>query len=790
MLLDRALRTRDIYIAMLMTVCTCSSAFAGEFEVSGSHNFVRSPGKPEAQTVDFTAPGIGQHYVLRIYNGENAEELVTSARVMLNGTEYFTPQDFKKSATFLDTPLLSLGLENSLYVMLDGQPGSGLAAEVIGIDNIAPTISTTIAPEANSAGWHNSDVTISFTCDDELSGIESCTSPITVASEGASQEITGEAIDRGGNRSDSTVIINLDATPPQLNSAITPEANENGWQNKPVAITYTCEDSLSGVLDCPESSELNSEGSDQTRIVSAEDIAGNSTELENTVNIDFTAPTISVEASPAPNALGWNNAPVSVSYTCSDDLSGVGVCPDPQVFSGDGENQQAVGTAIDRAGNTADASVAFSIDQVAPNISFISPAEGELLKSALSTIQLLVSDNIELVQDSFKVTLNGTDFTNCSIANGRAICTSDQPLSVETALSVTARVSDIAGNLTEVSMATAVDTDQDTVADYLDQCQASGLGQDVNENGCSLSQLDSDNDGINDAEELAAGTDPYDSSSFPSVSIESFTVSHSVIDSAAESVKIRWRVTGAQEISISSDTGEEGLSSLENQGSLVVQPEFTTTYTLRAVGPAGSMAESLTVTLDVQQPPTLWEEPNLIVQENIATSLSVTEDGSAYVGAFDGNFYKINSRGEVEWTLEDTGPVMGKAVFAGDQVIFGANVSGGGRLENLGRVYAVSQDKTLKWSFDTDGAVVASPVLSADQSTVYVVSYTGNVYAINVSSGIKVWEYDLEENNNVTAKPVLADQKLVVHTESNHLFALDVSSNFGDDRMLWVKILN
>lgn len=789
MLLYQALRTREIYFALLTTICACGSAFAGEFEVSGSHNFVRSPGKPEAQTVDFAAPGIGQHYVLRIYNGENAEDLVTSARVMLNGTEYFSPEDFKKSATFLDTPLLSLELENSLYVMLDGQPGSGLAAEVIGIDNIAPTISATIDPVANSAGWHNSDVTVSFSCEDELSGIEACTSPITVGSEGGAQEVTGEAVDRAGNKSISTVVVNLDTTPPLLSSLITPEANENGWQNKPVTITYNCTDSLSGILECPESTGTSLEGANQVISVSAMDKAGNVSEIEDLISTDFTAPTISAEASPAPNPSGWNNSPVSVSYTCSDELSGVESCPDVQLFSGDGANQAATGTAIDKAGNTADASVTFNIDQVAPKISFISPAGGELLTSALSTIQLLISDNIELDQGSFRITVNGSDSSNCSVADGRAVCTSDNPLPVDTALSVTAQISDIAGNQTEVTISTAIDTDQDSVADYLDQCPGSGLGQDINESGCSLLQLDSDNDGINDAEELAAGTDPYDSSSFPSVSIESFSVSHSVIDSAGEPVKIQWRVTGAQAVSLSSDAGEVEITDLENQGSLTVEPEFTTTYTLRAVGPAENKTESLTVTLDVQQPPTLWEEPNLIVQENIATSLSVTEDGTAYVGAFDGNFYKINSRGEIDWTLEDTGTVMGKAVFAGDRVIFGANVSGSGRLESLGRVYAIGHDKALQWSIDTAGAVVATPTLSVDKATVYVVSYSGNVYAINIQSGNRLWEYSIPGNQTVTARPAIVGNKLIVNTESNQLIALDSNASSDSARVLWTKSL-
>src|SRR5260370_20915563 len=51
------------------------------------------------------------------------------------------------------------------------QPGKTITVK---IDKTAPTISNTNAPGANSNGWNNTSVTVTFNCADALSGIQSC----------------------------------------------------------------------------------------------------------------------------------------------------------------------------------------------------------------------------------------------------------------------------------------------------------------------------------------------------------------------------------------------------------------------------------------------------------------------------------------------------------------------------------------------------------------------------------------------------------------------------------------
>ena len=78
------------------------------------------------------------------------------------------------------------GGSNLPLITVDLLPSS----EVQTICEDKPTITATLEPPANAAGWNNTDVTVSFTCTDHLSGIESCTDSITVTTEGSGQVVS------------------------------------------------------------------------------------------------------------------------------------------------------------------------------------------------------------------------------------------------------------------------------------------------------------------------------------------------------------------------------------------------------------------------------------------------------------------------------------------------------------------------------------------------------------------------------------------------------------------------
>jgi hypothetical protein len=87
--------------------------------------------------------------------------------------------------------------------------------------------------------------------------------------------------------------------------------------------------------------------------------------------VDTGNPTISHSLVPSggPNAHGWYNEDVVVSFTCSDSGSGIKSCVGDTTF-GEGAHQTVTGTATDWADNTASDTVSdINVDKTAPSVS-------------------------------------------------------------------------------------------------------------------------------------------------------------------------------------------------------------------------------------------------------------------------------------------------------------------------------------------------------------------------------------------------------------------------------------
>ena len=132
-------------------------------------------------------------------NDQLSGEAVSSSVVSLNGIQIFGPNEFNQNVSTL-SKAVSLQNINELTVQLWGKPGGVITLEIIGEDSVVPTITASVSPDSNSAGWHKSDVAVSFQCDDVTSGIATCSEPTTVTVEGAAQVISGTAVDNAGNR--------------------------------------------------------------------------------------------------------------------------------------------------------------------------------------------------------------------------------------------------------------------------------------------------------------------------------------------------------------------------------------------------------------------------------------------------------------------------------------------------------------------------------------------------------------------------------------------------------------
>jgi len=239
----------------------------------------------------------------------------------------------------------------------------------INIDLTVPLISGSRSPGANSFGWNNASVTVSFTCTDTLSGVGSLSTPTVLDTEGA-QSVNGICVDQAGNSAAATVTsINIDLTQPTVTSSRSVQPNINGWNNVPLTVSFSCTDTLSGTNSTSGPTTLG-QGSGQSVTGTCTDRAGNSASTTATnINIDLTSPTITGSLSPSPNATGWVNSSATVNFTCFDSLSGVAFCSPPTSPSSEGFGQSVTGFVTDLAGNNASATVSnINIDKTLPTI--------------------------------------------------------------------------------------------------------------------------------------------------------------------------------------------------------------------------------------------------------------------------------------------------------------------------------------------------------------------------------------------------------------------------------------
>src|SRR3989338_2680414 len=165
----------------------------------------------------------------------------------------------------------------------------------------------------------------------------------------------------------------VDTTPPTIAAVINPAPNAAGWHKSDATVSFTCSDSESGVASCPAPITVSTEGANQVIAGTATDLAGNSGTASLTVNLDKSAPTVTI-TSPS-NGATVTSSPVNVTGTATDTLSGIAtvLCNgnpaslSASTFSCDvpltsGPNTITV-QATDIAGNTSSSSIAVTLGQ-------------------------------------------------------------------------------------------------------------------------------------------------------------------------------------------------------------------------------------------------------------------------------------------------------------------------------------------------------------------------------------------------------------------------------------------
>ncbi|MEX2556896.1 MAG: PxKF domain-containing protein [Actinomycetota bacterium] len=268
-----------------------------------------------------------------------------------------------------------------------GQIANGTCSDVAGnsastslgginIDLTAPVASASATSDDADyvAGtWANEDVIVTFGCTDALAGVASLEpASATLSADGVDQSASTLCADAAGNTAGASFTdIDIDKTDPvvtasAVKSDTTPYAG--GWTNQDIIVSFDCTDALSGVDDMSIPVTVG-EGEDQEVSGSCTDNAGNSSGATfSDIDIDKTAPGIAFSSRvPTPNVFGWNNTAVTVTWSCTDALSGPLAATASDIVWDEGAGQSANGTCWDLAGNSAGASQAgIAIDLTDP----------------------------------------------------------------------------------------------------------------------------------------------------------------------------------------------------------------------------------------------------------------------------------------------------------------------------------------------------------------------------------------------------------------------------------------
>ena len=167
---------------------------------------------------------------------------------------------------------------------------------------------------------------------------------------------------------------------------------------------------------------------------------------------------------------------------------------------------------------------------------------------------------------------------------------------------------------------------------------------------------------------------------------------------------------------------------------------------------------------------TLWARNDLAKDRIVAAPLQI--DDVAYVATADNLLLALDAEsGNELWRFAAEFSIWAQPTYH-EGTLF---------VSSLDRhLYAVNaEDGSQKWATELTGAMSAQPVINAEDNLVYAASYDRAVHALDMDSGEEAWS--VQATDWVWSAPALADGKLYFGDSSGNVFAVDASS--GD--LLW-----
>ena len=161
-------------------------------------------------------------------------------------------------------------------------------------------------------------------------------------------------------------------------------------------------------------------------------------------------------------------------------------------------------------------------------------------------------------------------------------------------------------------------------------------------------------------------------------------------------------------------------------------------------------------------------------------STPVSDGKLIYVSSMDHHVYAYNQEnGNQVWKSDDLGgAITGKVALSPDGMIYVGTL--GSKIVALDAAAGKTQ-----WQMPAKGWVWASPLIAGE--LVIFSDLDGNVYALETKSGSIKWQIQPDKGNNreITAAPVIHEDKLYFASQAGILYAVDLASG----NPLWNKTI-
>src|SRR5438034_7989941 len=229
--------------------------------------------------------------------------------------------------------------------------------------SITPVIRGTLG--AN--GWYVTNVTVNWTFDPLPDSTSNCDAFTLSADTGGTSRTCSATW--GSTTIGYTVTFKIDKTAPSVQGAASRPPDANGWYNHQLSVSFSGSDSTSGVASC--SSAVSYSGPDTPGAAvygTCRDNAGNTGSGALPFQYDSTPPAVAGTAGRSPDANGWYNHSLTVSFSGTDATSGVASCVSPTYSGPDDAGAAVSGSCHDKAGNAASSAVSFKYDASPPAV--------------------------------------------------------------------------------------------------------------------------------------------------------------------------------------------------------------------------------------------------------------------------------------------------------------------------------------------------------------------------------------------------------------------------------------